>query len=296
MKKTQKNYLYGFWVLILTLLLGACSKDLEHKVNNQFIKKDGLRSPVISLNYKVETTSYYKVNGKDYDPLDLATMAPNKDKHLVVMKIFEKGDVYMEIERLEVDRPIDIPHQTLPSDIPAIHKTIIDGNVAQNFSKSGSLLSTSTVEIPNQSKLVSYIKEVGQCYSSEILNHALTNLYSINLGESIDDFLANAMADGYTVTNIGENYFTVRIPLSLVDPNLTQEAVLLFESKTNRIVGTRLYDNEVLVSTTLFGYGPPENPGLKAIKQTSIDKLPSGMLVELEIISKFEDVKITINI
>ncbi len=266
-------------------------------MSNQSLKKDGsLFLPVLSLKYKVETTSYYSVDGKNYDPIDLATMTPVRDNQLVLMKIFEKGDVYLEIENLGVDNPISIPHRTLPSDIPIIHKTKIEGNTAYGYSKSGSLLSTSTVEIPNQSKLVSHIKEVGQCYSSEIINNAIANMYSINLGENVDDFLANATAQGLVVNNIGDEYFTIRAPLSLIDPSLTQEAVMLFESKTNRIVGTRLYDNGNLIKTTLFGYGPPEYPMLKAIKQTSLEKLPSGKLVEIDIISIFENIELTINI
>ncbi|MCK4664108.1 MAG: hypothetical protein KAT68_14670 [Bacteroidales bacterium] len=114
---------------------------------------------------------------------------------------------------------------------------------------------------------------------------------------SLEEFISNAEKDGAQIINQDERFMTMRMTLNQIDARITEEVVLLIDKKMNRLAGTRIYNSkDELLLSTLFGYGPPENPFLTAIKQESKELLPSGKEVAVESYTRIENINFKINI
>lgn len=283
-------------LLGFAIVMGACTKEPDFTAYIKAVFTPSASAEIIELSFEAEaTTRFMEDRNVSYSHLDMASMTPNREKQSVLMKIYEKGDVYLEIEKMKEDDPIFIPHKTLPDDASVIHKMVINNNLISFFDKSGNLMSSSPVEMPNQSEMVRMVKEAGAKHSPELINQTIATMQGQQFAGNLEEFIKNAHTNGARIVEQSDRYVTLRTPLSQIDPGLTQESVLLIDRQLNRIVGTRIYDKDKLLMTTLFGYGPPEKPYLTAIKQVAIEQLPSGQEVTAETITRIKNLKFKIN-
>ena len=291
----QKIMKYG--LMSLLLIQASCTKEpLQESATPS--KDLSININVLEMKYEVEATTRYLYDvAEEFSDLDIATMTPLRSKSLVSMRLDTRGDVSMEIEDVPVKQPVEIKHETLPDESPKILKTVIRGGIATFYTDGDRELSTATIEVPNQLSVVQRITESRNCISQEDINYVIATMQGQMFADKLEDFIATAQRDGSQVEKLDEQYVSIRMPLSKANPSCAYETVLLLDRLNNRFIGTTVYNESgEQILTTMFGYGPPEEPYLRAIRQTSKEKLPSGKLVTLETVTRIENMKLKINI
>lgn len=298
MKKTcvkiKGKILFG----ILCILLGvSCTKDPQPDSVNRS-KDQSAVIDFLEMSYEVEATTRYIYNiNDDFSDLDIASMIPTRTKSAVKMIVNTRGELSMEIDDIPVEQPVEILHKSLPDDSPKIKRTVISNGTATFFTDGNKVLSTATVELPNQFNLVQRISDAGKCISSEDINYVLATMQGQMFAENLEEFIQNAQRDGSQVEELDEQHVSIRIPLSRVNPNSDYETVLLMDKVNNRFLGSIIYNglgDEVL--STMLGYGPPSDPTLRAIRQLTRELLPSGKGVKVETITRIEKLNLKVNL
>ena len=254
---------------------------------------------IIELSYVIETTTHFLTGQEKFSYLDIATMPPKKHKQKVNLKLFKDGQISMIIiEQKVLKNPIKIPHKTQPNDIPEVYKTVIENNIASFYSKSGDLLSANPIEIPDHTETVNRIMKLSDnCDSQEAVGQIIGRLQGCRFVDDSDEFISNARQNGARIMHEDEQFVTMRMSLGQIEPGITDEVVVLIDKKENRTAGTRVYNSkDELLSSTLFGYGPPWKPFLTAIKQQAKETLPSGAEIIIESYSKIDNIKYKVNI
>jgi hypothetical protein len=77
---------------------------------------------------------------------------------------------------------------------------------------------------------------------------------------------------------------------------MSQESVLLIDKTLNKVVGTRIYDNNQLLQTTFYGYNEGEVQSLNAIKTVQKIQLSSGNKIDMVSCSKIDDMEFNLNL
>lgn len=277
--------------------MAACTKDFDFTENvKEIFTRSNSADAVIEMSYEVETTTrYLEDNGVLYSDLDIASMTPNRDKQSVTMKVFKNGGVYMEMEKMRFSDPIAIPHQTLPDPTPQVHRVVVSNNTTTIYDQTGKSLASIPIEVPNQIGLVQKITDAGSKFPKEMINQAIATMQGQQFAANLEEFIANSAQNGIIIVNENLENVTLRIPISQVDPQDTNDAVLVIDKRNNRLLACRIYDRDKVQLTTLFGYGPPERPYLNAIKQMAMEQLPSGGEVIAETITRIENLKFKVN-
>lgn len=310
MKKHQfklKQILFIGILLGITTFFAMC--ELEHEILND---ENALNEPessslkssakngceIMELSYVIETSTQYISEKEKFSDIDIAIMTPKNNKEKISIKLFENGQIAMTIEKLTPQKEIKIPHKTGSDNSNQLYKTIIENNRASFYSKSGELLNSINMELPDHSETANRLLELkDSCYSEEKLNQAIAKLQGGRFTENLENYVKNAQNNGAQIMEENERLITIRLSAGQLEPGLTDEIVVLIDKKLNRAGGTRIYNESgELLSNTLFGYGPPEKPFLTAIKQQVKETLPSGNDVTVESLSKIDNIKFKLNI
>lgn len=259
------------------------------------------------------TSRDFDISFENANSLNLSALNPSIEKQEITMKLFENGNLEMTIEELDFNENMKNPHKILPDDSPQIVKTVISGNTIKFYDKNDELLNSEYIPIPNQLKLVNKIKEIGSEFSPEDINEVITTMQGHHLIDNLEEFIKNLKydnghllksssaskinSDEFTIIEQGENFVTLRMPFNVVEVGMSQEAVLLIDKTLNKIVGTRIYNEQnVLLQTTYFGYNEGETQALNAIKTVEKVILLSGDEVDMVTYSKIDDMQLNLNL
>jgi len=290
--------------LFVIFSIFACEEpNLEELANNSVPRNSNARSkqtgsPLMSISYDMETSRDFKeeLSLQNFSFLDLANMNPTNEKQHVSMELFEDGTLNMVIEELEFKQKIKSPHNTLPDDSPKIVKTEITGNTISFYDKKGALLNSEPIDMPSQTQMVADIKELGKNVSLNDINNTIATMQGQQFAANLETFIANAAQNGVQILEQGEDFVTMRMPMSTIDPKIQEETVLLIDKKKNRVVANRIYGvNNELLQSSYFGYNTGTQEYLTAIKQEGNIVLPSGKTATLETNSKIDNFNFSLN-
>jgi hypothetical protein len=275
--------------------------------NTKNATTENYNDALLSVSYTMTTSGDYETGSTKIAGLNLALLNPSSEKQEITMALFEDGQMDIIIEEKSFTEKTNVQHQILPDPFPKIVKTVITGNTIKFYDASGKLLNTENIPIPNHSELVKTIKEIGSKSSPEEINEVIATMQGHQLIGNLEEFikdledniLLQKSSSGSPITIIeqGENYVTLRMPLNNVEQAMNQESVLLIDKTLNKIVGTRIYDqNNQLLQSTFFGYNNGEVKSLNAIKTTQKVQLPSGDEVDMISYSKIDDMQFNLNL
>ncbi|MFW5879544.1 MAG: hypothetical protein ACOCUV_01840 [bacterium] len=298
MKKTflKKRFWVLFFALCFVVGANSCKKDFED-IDHAGEKHGGQLSFALNLSYDIETTKIYQNDEKtDYSPMDLAAMTPMRNKQNVLMKITHDSDVFMEITKQRDKYEIDIPHETPPEQTKQIHKTVIRNKRASFYDKSGNLITSLPVEIPNQYELVRTIRDAAKTYSIEKINRAIATLQSDVFINELKMFIKEAPSKGIKVVDEDKKYITLRTAFPKQTEVPKKEAVIIINKKYNRLAACKVYENNKAVLTTYLGYAKKKYPYLNAIKQLQTERLPSGQNIVSQSITKIENIDFKLSV
>jgi hypothetical protein len=282
-------------ILIMTSFLMSCSEEFnEIQSSNQKLKR--LNKPLMDISYEITTSISYDIIAENLSDLDLSSVNPSNEKQKVTMKLLDNGQVNMTIEDLDFKQKIKISHKILPDTSSKITKTVIIGNSANFYNKSGDLLSSENIPIPNQMELVNKIKKLGNNFSEEDINETIATMQGQQFIENLDEFINNP-SNNIQVLEQGNSFITIRMSLSDIDPRMTGTTVLLVDKNKSKLVGTRIYSEEnKLLQSTLYGYNKGEIKSLNAIQVKQPFLLPSGKETTIITLSKIENLTFNLNI
>lgn len=292
----KKQYWGLFLALCFVVATNSCKKDFED-IDQVGEKHSGQLSFALSMSYDIETTKIYQNDDKsDYSPMDIAAMTPMRKKQSVLMRISHDGDVSMEITKLRDKYEIDIPHKTPPEQTVQIHKTVIRNKRASFYDKSGNLISSLPMEVPNQSELVRVIKNAAKAYSIEEVNHAIATMQAESFIHELKKFIKMAPTKGIKIVDEDKKYITVSAAFPKQVEGPRKEAVLIINKKYNRLAAAKVYENNKAVLTTYLGYAKNKYTYLNAIKQNQLERLPSGQDIVSKSITKIENLNIKLSV
>lgn len=297
--KIHKFYtIFSFLLLVsISLINTGCEDDFEanNTLNTQGLEKKS--NPLLSVNYTVTSTIDYDMPPYNLTEFEMSYLNPSSEKNKVSFELFEDGTTNMIIEKQHFNKEIKIPNHILPDDRPEIVKTVISGNTMTIFDSTGKLRGSQNIPIPNQMELVKKIKEVGKNYTAKEINQTIATMQGTQFISNLNDFIANAGANNVQIIEQGDNFVTLRMPLSNVDSNLDQDCVLLIDKSKNRLVGNRIYSSDnKLLQTTYFGYNTGAVQSINAVKTIAKITLPSGFEIDQINLDKIENFKFNLNI
>jgi hypothetical protein len=254
-------------------------------------------SEILNLSYVIETRTRFITDNEKFTDLDIACMVPKSEKQKICMKLFEDGQIEMEIDELDLTDKIKIPHKTIEGDEKKPKKQVYRSNTFSTYADNGSILNTFSLATPNQLETVKKIKELGKNLKPIEINKLINKMQGQQIIENLDLYIENTCRNGGAVIQHDDNFLTIRMPLKNLEAGIKEEVVLLIDKKKNRTVGSRIYNEkgEILMSI-LYGYGPPEKPFLTAIKEETKQDLPSGKVVTMETYSKIDNIKFKLNL
>jgi len=298
----MKNYKYNtvlslLFLLFISLINTSCEDGFE--ANNTIDTKsiDKTNKPILSVSYTVTSTIDYDMPPYNLTEFEMSYLNPSSEQNKISFDLFDDGSTNMIIEKQHFEKEIKIPNHILPDDRPEIIKTVVSGNTMTLYDANGKIRGTQNIPIPNQIELVNKIKKIGKNYTANEINQTIATMQGTQFIDNLNDFIANASANNVQIIEQGDNYVTLRMSLSLVDPNLDQDCVLLIDKSNNRLVGNRIYsmDNKLL-QTTYFGYNTGEVQSINAIKTIQKITLPSGFEVDQITLEKIDNFKFNLNI
>jgi len=300
MKTSKTIYILVGVLLFSVLFLTNCNQDFEEipddisKIAEKIAEKSG--KSLIEISYEMISFRDFTSPSKNLTKLDLATINPSSDKHLVKMELYESGQLNITIDEvLDFKEKVKIRHKTLPNDIPPIVKTVITGNSVTFYDKSGNVLGKDNIDIPNQLETVKIIKSMGKEPSLKDLKQAVSTIQGYQLGANLETYIAKASQNGVKVMEQGEDFVTLRTSFKDIDARIEEEAVLLINKKIEKLVGSRIYNSEnELLQSTLYGY--TKDKMLNAIKVEQEILLPSGKKIIMEINTKIDNLSYNLNI
>lgn len=291
-------------MLFCTAVVFTISCNRDHLYISNSNVKNSVKA-LLEVSYKITTTRDYDINSARIPSSDMPALNPSNEKQSVKMELFENGQLNLTIEELNFKEKIRNLHKTLPDNSPQIVKTVINGNTVKFYDDKGSLLGTENIPIPNHSNLVKTIKEIGSNFSSEDINETIATMQGHHLINNLEELLEgldeednNPQKGGSPIKIVeqGTNYVTLRMPLNNIEQGMSEEAVLLIDKAQNKIVGTRIYDNNKLLQSTFFGYSKGETKSLNAIKTIQKIKLASGNEIDMVSYSKIDEMEFNLNL
>lgn len=297
--KQMKTQIKTVLFLLATIFWISCSKDYDdlpqegENMTTQRMSGNG----IMNISYEITTSRSFEADPTLLSDLDLAATNPSNEKQRVTMELMKSGQINMTIESLDFKEKIRIPHKTLPDPSPKIVKTVITGNSASFYDKNDKLLSTEKIPISNQIELVEKINKLGKNISQEDINETIATMQGHKFVANLEEFIANAPSNNIQISERGNNLVTARMPLSKIDPRMSEDVVLLIDRNKNKLVGTRVYSaNNKLLQSVLFAYNKGRVKSLKAIRTSESISLPSGSETKMITLSKIENLQFNLNI
>ena len=281
-------------IAVSSLLINfSCNKEME---SLEDISTRSLEMAALEMQYELTSTSVYsQQKGAKYTDLEVALMTPARTKQKVVIRVMENGDMYMEMENMKDENEIRINHLTPPDPTPVIHKTVFWKNTATAFDRSGKILGEYNIEVPHQADLISKVKQEGMNYKPEQLSNAMLGLQGDLFVKDLDDLIKNSSKYGITVSYIDKNTIGLRKKVS--SPCKRElEGVLIIDQNMKRLLATRLYNNDEILVTSVYGYSNDKLPYLTSVKKMQREVLPSGKEIILETLTRIENIELKINI
>jgi len=293
-------------LLIFCLVSGmaiylGCSKDEAITA-----KKGGTDRPLFlsifndelfGMSYEVETFTRIKPLGEISSKLDKLTAQPIVGRHRVSMSVSESGEVNLEIENMTPGLNLQIPDNTLPSNLPAPHKTVIEDGRLTLFAENGTELYSTPVDPLQMGHMESLVSTVRAGHTAEAINQAVAGMQSGMYRANLDDMIANPATYGVPVTELNSTVTSITMPSAATGiPGFEGEAVLLVDRARNLLLASKLYgkDGETQMCM-MFGYGAGEVPTINAIRQEVLETLPSGAQAIMEMVSTIENLQFAIN-
>jgi hypothetical protein len=249
----------------------------------------------MEMSFDIKTSSDYEIRTGDYSALDLAYMNPSNEKQHVSMKLLENGRMDMTIEKIDFEGEIKIPHKLHTDDSRTIMKTEIVGNTINFYTKTGKLLKTSFIELPNRIDIVNKIKSTRGKFAGDQINQIIASIQGQHLEENTNEFLKTVTQDGAQIVSENEQYARIRMSMSKRDARLDKEVEVLVDKHKKLMIESIIYspDNQVL-QKTCFGYSKGEQQYLRSIRKEQSLSLPSGKKVKKIRLSKIDNFKINI--
>jgi len=281
-------------IVVFSLLINfSCNKEME---SLEDASSRSLSMAALEMKYEHTSTSVYsQQKGAKYSDMEMALMTPVRTKQKVIMRVMENGDMYMEMENMKDENAIIINHQTLPDPTPVIHKTVFWKNTATAYDKMGKVLGEYNIEIPLQNDLIRKVKQEGMNYKPEQLTNAMLGLQGDLFVKDLDELIKNSSKLGITVSYIDKNTIGLRKRVS--SPCKRElEGVLIIDQNMKRLLATRLYHNDEILVTNVYGYSNDKLPYLTSIKKMEKEVLPSGKEIILETLTQISDIELKINI
>lgn len=262
-------------------------------------------TPLLEMSYTAETFSRVvrtQTGTSDYPMLDLAHQKPESRRQEVSLSLMPDGSLSTIITKKAPNNPINIPTNVLPNtSIPEVNKIVTTNEEMRIYDRNGNELANHPVNIPFQTDWVNQITEMGNNYSAATVNNAILTGQQQNYIQELDDYIANADANNYLVTDHGDDIWTVKEPLSNFGalPNHIQNdyAIHIFNRAENLLLATGVYDEQdVMKSRIMMIYEDTGNgKQLKKFRQEAQETLPSGELAYVETITEFDNLTITLN-
>jgi hypothetical protein len=165
----------------------------------------------------MRATTIYEIGSKRLSALELAALNPLDEMQKVNMQLFEDGRVALTIETIDFNNKIVIAHKIDPDDSPQISKTIIANGAAKFYDKNSRLMDAVKMQVPNQIELVNNIKDLGCKYTSDDINKFFTTMQGYPFIDNLEEYIKNAASNGVKVLDQGDNFVTLRAPMSNVD-------------------------------------------------------------------------------
>jgi hypothetical protein len=293
-------------LLILCLISGmalyfGCSKDDAITTS-----KGGKDKPLFlsifndelfDMSYEVETFTRVKPLGETTTKLDKLTAQPIVGKHRVSMSVSESGEINLEIENMTPGLNLQIPSNTLPNNLPAPHKTVIEAGTLTLFAENGTELYSTPVDPVRMDHMASLVSAVREGHSAQAINQAIAGMQSDMYRTNLDNMIANPATYGVTVTELNETVTSITMPSAATGiPGFEGEAVLLVDRARNLLLASKLYGkNGEAQMCMMFGYDNGDVPTINAIRQEVLETLPSGAQAIMEMVSTIENLQFTIN-
>jgi hypothetical protein len=298
----MKKNLYGLSLLLIFILLcSACKRDFRDVLIDPF----GNSSPratkasngILELAYELTTFVDYKADFEKLSTLDLAHLNPKADKERIEMTLLANGEIRMTTERLTLENPINLPHLTIPSDIPEITRTEVFGSRISFYDATGKLAGTEEFKMPQQTQLVEDLKKMKLHSSEEEIAQAIANLQGQVFVKNLELFLAEAERQGAFI-QWHEHLVTVRQDLTKMGiKNQLGSGVTLLDTKTGKMLGYVIYDEkENVLQRTYYRYNTGEVKSIKMIQTEEVMQLPSGTEVSKVTLMTFDNLVYKLNI
>lgn len=296
---TMKNiFLSKLGLIAITIIaVSSCTKNLNdatEQAANSKIEKLG--KAIMEISFTMKTTRDFEIPKTTLSDVDLSTLNPSSDKQKVQMQLFENGQLHIVIEEMDFKEKIVIPSHLLPDDSPRLKRTEIIGNTVSFYDEKEKLIKSNSIDIPNHIETVKKIKELGDKFTAADINSAIATMQGYQFIDNLKKFIKEAPAMGIQVLEQGEDYVTLRVPLKNTDARVKEESVLLIDKRMNKLVGSRIYgEKNELLQSTFYGYNHGDIQSLSAIKVEQKIMLPSGNEVNMELNTKIEDLKFSLN-
>ena len=115
------------WISILMVFVyfSGCNREAElpYSMESSILGgKFQAEGSVLEIGYDKYTWQRYAYDFEELTELDHAHLNPSEEKQRVEMVLLSDGTVNMTIEKMDFERKIIIPHQTLPNEIPVLRK------------------------------------------------------------------------------------------------------------------------------------------------------------------------------
>jgi hypothetical protein len=269
--------------LVFVLLCSSCKRDIQDVLTDSLVNSP-LRAAKVSnslleLSYELTTYVDYKADFEKLSSLDLTHLNPKAEKQRVEMTLLPNGEIRMITENLNLEKPINLPHQTVPSDIPEIKRSEIIGSRISFYDVNGKLVGNEEFKTPKQTQLVDEIKKMKNHSSEEEIAEAIATMQGQVFIRNMQTFLTEARIQGAFVLE-GERYVTVRQDLAKMGINQQGSCVTLIDMQQGKILGYTIYDEkENMIQKTYYRYHKKGVRSIANIQTEEIFQLPSGIEV-----------------
>lgn len=304
-KKNRKAIFRKFKFLLVPILgifligLTQCEHDSLTAIENEALgfNKNGA-SPVLTVDYEIESITRMTSDEDITEPIDLAVKTPTINKQHITMELYADGEMKMTTVNLPTSQDFSIPHQTPADYTPKPQKMVAYGDKIVYYGENNELLYTaSKLPLPTSPEVAAQIQALGDNYTEEQINEAIATMQSSIYSSGLQDFIDNIGDYDGTVTTISEHIISIEIPVSHYDPTSSDVAVLLIDKTNNLLLATRLYDEgNNWKSSTMMQYSTDANPVLVGINQVIKDVLPTGVEVEMQTVSTISNMTSTVNL
>jgi hypothetical protein len=251
----------------------------------------------MELSYDIKTSRDFDLGSDNYSNLELAHMNPSNEKQHVSIFLLENGQMNITIENLDFKEKIKMPHKLKIDKSRQIVKTVIIGNSINFYTRSGKLLKTSTIELPNNSDLVVKLKSISHKLAINKINQSIASLQGQQYIDNLEEFISNAKQHGAQVLSEDNNHMKIRMLMKNLDPRIDKEVEVVIDKRINKMISSSIYDKEnKLIQKTSFGYSTGEQHYLNAIRKEHKVNFPTGKIVKKIMLSKIDNFKFKLNV